>query len=387
MLKVAIIGCGKIADSHAEQLQHISGCEMVGVCDREELMAKQLYERFPIKAFFSNVEELLEKARPDVVHITTPPQSHFELGLLCLERGCHAYIEKPFTITATEARELIRVAQERNLKLTVGNDALFTPAAKYFRSLVREGYLGGDPVHMESYYCSELEDSYARSLLGDRRHWVRSLPGKLLHNIISHGVVRIAEFLKSDAPEVLAYGSISPLLQKLGEKEIVDELRAIVADKGRSTAYFTFSSQMRPSLHQFRIYGPKNGLVLDDDEQCVIKLQGRRYKSYAEKFIPPVGYAKQYLSNFARNLKLFLTRDFHMKAGMRNLITEFYGSITTGQPMPIAYRDIILTCQVMDDIFRQLPTPALPGESGPPSYGNDVVPRVIVAKQELVIPT
>src|SRR5216683_6054837 len=72
MLRVAIIGCGKIADSHAEQIQHIEDCEIVGVCDQEELMAKQLYERFPIKAFFSNVEELLEKARPDVVHITTP---------------------------------------------------------------------------------------------------------------------------------------------------------------------------------------------------------------------------------------------------------------------------------------------------------------------------
>ena len=51
MLKVGIVGCGKIADAHATQLQRISGCEIVGVCDREPLMAEQLYERFPMKAF------------------------------------------------------------------------------------------------------------------------------------------------------------------------------------------------------------------------------------------------------------------------------------------------------------------------------------------------
>ena len=49
MLKVAIVGCGKIADAHASQIQRIEGCEIVGVCDREPLMAKQLYERFPVK--------------------------------------------------------------------------------------------------------------------------------------------------------------------------------------------------------------------------------------------------------------------------------------------------------------------------------------------------
>jgi predicted dehydrogenase len=45
-LRVAIVGCGKIADAHAEQIRRIKGCEIVGVCDREELMARQLAERF-----------------------------------------------------------------------------------------------------------------------------------------------------------------------------------------------------------------------------------------------------------------------------------------------------------------------------------------------------
>ncbi len=83
------------------------------------------------------------------------------------------------------------------------------------RALVKSGYLGGPPVHMESYYCYDLGDpSYARALLGDKNHWVRRLPGKLLQNIISHGIARIAEFLTSDAPQVIAYGFVSPLLKR-----------------------------------------------------------------------------------------------------------------------------------------------------------------------------
>ena len=61
MLKVAIVGCGKIADSHAAQIQRIPGCEMVGACDREELMAKQLCERFPIEASYTDLNDLIAR--------------------------------------------------------------------------------------------------------------------------------------------------------------------------------------------------------------------------------------------------------------------------------------------------------------------------------------
>src|SRR5262245_53599420 len=122
MLRVAIVGCGRIADSHASQIQRIPGCEIVGACDREELMARQFVERFPVKAHFSDLTEMLERARPQVVHVTTPPDSHFALGRQCLLRGAHVYIEKPFTLNTAEAEELIALAAERNLKLTAGHD-------------------------------------------------------------------------------------------------------------------------------------------------------------------------------------------------------------------------------------------------------------------------
>lgn len=355
MLKVAIVGCGKIADAHASQIQRIPGCEIVGVCDREPLMAEQLYERFPVKGCFTDLSELMRRAQPDVVHITTPPESHFEIARFCLEHGRHVYVEKPFTLNAEEADQLVSLATEKKLKLTVGHNNQFSHVARRLRELVDAGYLGGTPIHMESYYGYDLSDpSYARALLTDSRHWVRRLPGRLLQNIISHGIARIAEFLIGDTPRVIAHGFLSPLLKGIGETEVVDELRVIISEDDRTTAYFTFSSQMRPSLHEFRIYGPKNGLILDQDHEILLRLRGAKFKSYADHFLPPVLFAKQHLANLRTNLASFLARDFHMEAGMKYLIDSFYRSIRDGSPVPIPYREILLTAKIMDAIFEEI---------------------------------
>ena len=327
----------------------------MGVCDQEELLARQLSDRFGAGACFTEPDRLLASARPDVVHITTPPQSHYALAKRCLEAGCHVYVEKPFTVSGEEARDLIALALEKNRKITVGHDHQFSHAARRMRQLIREGYLGGPPVHMESYYSYDLGDArYAKTFLGAKDHWVRALPGRLLHNIISHGLARIAEFLDDNDPHVIANGGVSPFLSRIHEGEIIDELRVIIRDRKGATAYFTFSSQMRPALHQFRIYGPRNGLVMDHEQQTLIKLPGKRYKSYLEKFIPPLHLAGQFLANEAISLRLFWKRDFHMKSGMKFLTESLYRSILEGTEPPIPYREILLTSRLMDLIFEEI---------------------------------
>jgi len=379
MLKVAIVGCGKIADAHALHIQQLEGCEIVGVCDREPLMASQLSERFQINRSFTDVAELVKETRPDVVHITTPPASHFEIARMCLELGCHVYVEKPFTVDADQAQQLVALAEVKGLKLTVGHNCQFSHATRRLRALVRDGYLGGLPVHMESYYSYNLGDAaYARALLGDRQHWVRRLPGKLLQNIISHGIARIAEFLTGDDVRVISHGFTSPLLKGIGEREIVDELRVIISDSEQTTAYFTFSSQMRPSLHEFRIFGPKNGLVLDQNHETVLRLRGTKLKSYADHFIPPVSFAKQHVSELLRNARLFLARDFHMDAGLKVLIESFYRSIREDAAVPIPYREILLTARIMDTIFDQLSNQS--GPSGSKVDLADQAQPVLIAK-------
>jgi len=169
MLKIAFVGCGKVADQHVQAVHRIPDCQIVAVCDRELLMAGQLAERAGIPQSFSDVQEMLRSSSPDVVHITTPPQSHFSLARKCLEYGSHVYLEKPFTITADEAESLIQLAQARGFKMTAGHNYQFTPEMLEMRRLVERGFLGGKPVHLESYWSYDLGDiSYVGPVLGNR---------------------------------------------------------------------------------------------------------------------------------------------------------------------------------------------------------------------------
>lgn len=355
MLKIAIVGCGKIADDHAWAIHLTDGVRITAVCDREELMAHQFAERFSVGQTFSDLPTLLREAKPDAVHITAPPQSHYPIALQCLNAGIHVYIEKPFTPEIDQAVELVRTAEQHGLILTVGHDRQFCNASQRMRALIRKGYLGGPPIHMESYYGYDLGyGSYAKALLGDQQHWVRKLPGRLLHNIISHGVARIAEYLSTESPEVIALGFSSPSLRRMGENQLIDELRVIIAEEQRTTAYFTVSSQARPLLNQFHVFGPSNGIIMDQQKQTLIRHTGRAYPSFAEQFIPPLNFAGQYMSNLTSNMSLFLRNRFHHKSGMRFLINEFYRSIRGETPPPIPYREILLTTRIMDSIFRQL---------------------------------
>ena len=175
---------------------------------------------------------------------------------------------------------------------------------------------------------------------------------------------------------MIARGFVSPFLKQMNENEIVDELRVIISEEVRRTAYFTFSSQMRPSIHQLRIYGPKNGLVLDQDHEILLKLRGRKFKSYADIFIPPAVFAKQHLGNLVTNVRLFLGGKLHGYSGTKYLIESFYNSIREDAPVPIPYREILLTSRIMDSIFEQLnasrsgePSPVL-SAGGTPGNGR-----------------
>jgi len=357
MIKVGIIGCGKMADQHVTQIQRIPNVKISAVCDREPLLAKDMSLRWNIKNYFIDVNEMLDTVKLDIVHITTPPQSHHPLAKICLESGCHVYVEKPFTMDTSEAEELIELCKKNKLKITAGHNAQFTHAMIRMRNLIQTGYLGGKPVHIESHYCYDFGgEGYAKSLLEDKNHWVRTLPGSLLQNIISHGISKIAEFLVGDNPDVLAYGFTSNFLKRLGEKDIRDEVRVIIKDEDSTTAYFTFSSQIQPVPHQLRLYGPKNSLIIDEDHQILIKVNNNNYKSYLRYFLPPFQFANQYLLNFSNNFIKFLKNDFHLHndAGLKTLIELFYKSVESDAPPPLSYREIILTSKIMDSIFSQV---------------------------------
>jgi predicted dehydrogenase len=355
MLRIAIVGCGKIADQHVQAIHRIPGCQIVAACDREPLMAGQLADRFDIPRRFADVTAMLRGTSPDVVHITTPPQSHYVLAKQCLDAGSHVYLEKPFTVTAAEAESLIAHALRRGVSITAGHNYQFTPEMLEMRRLAREGFLGGRPVHLESYWSYDLGDlSYVGPVLGNPQHWVRQLPGQLLHNIISHGIARLAEFLDDDVTELIASAHQSAQLRALGGQDVLDELRLLIRDRAGTTAFFCFSTQIKPGLNRFHVCGPANSITVDVTSGSVVRDVGGSYKSYLTFLAPPLNSAREHIANARRNAVDILRWRLHQDSGMNELIHRFYGSITSGGPVPIPYREISLTARIMDQVFAQI---------------------------------
>ena len=127
----------------------------------------------------------------------------------------------------------------------------------------------------------------------------------------------------------------------------------MIRDKSGTTASFCFSTQIK-GLNRLRVYGPSGSLTTDIITGSLVRNKSRSYKSYLTYFVPPLKNAHEYFKNARANMANFLTRQLYQDFGMKELIERFYNSIQKGNPLPIPYREIILTARIMDEIFAQI---------------------------------
>src|SRR5215469_14054190 len=135
-LKVALVGCGKVADQHVREIRKLRNALLMAVCDQEPLMAEQLAFRYNIARHYADFDRMLEETRPDVVHVNTPPQTHLRLSAKALDAGCHIFVEKPLAVDSTDAKYLIDYTERKNRKLTIGYTYYFDPVMIALRQIV-----------------------------------------------------------------------------------------------------------------------------------------------------------------------------------------------------------------------------------------------------------
>jgi predicted dehydrogenase len=356
-LRDALVGCGKIADGHVEVIQKLAGrARLVAVCDKELLIAEQLARRFGVRRHYDDFAQLLERERPDVVHVTTPPQTHLRIGEQAFGAGCHVYMEKPFALNHAEAVKLIAAAERARRKITVNYFNYFDPPALAMRDLIAQGAIG-TPIHVESFYGYDLSSPFAKALLADRAHWVHRLPGKLLHNVIDHMLNKVTEFVPDDDPCVDARGySLRPpptLHPDDQSGALDDELRVLIQGE-RTSGYATFSSHVRPAAQFVRVCGTRNTLRVDYVARTVTLETGALLPTAIGRLLLPFQHSLSLLREGGRNLLRFAASDFHYFAGLERLISLFYRSVEEESPVPISHRDILRVSLLMDRIFQQL---------------------------------
>jgi len=124
-MKIGVLGTGHLGKIHLKCIKEIKEFELVGFYDVNDSVATQVESEFNIKRY-NTIDELIEVS--EVVDIVTPTVSHFDCASKALKKSKHVFIEKPLTTTLEEAKGLMKIASEANVKVQVGHVERFNPA-------------------------------------------------------------------------------------------------------------------------------------------------------------------------------------------------------------------------------------------------------------------
>jgi len=183
MLKIGIIGVGHLGKFHLNNWLEIEDVTVVGFCDTDETNAKAVIDKYKIERF-NTFEELLDNC--DAVDIVAPTTQHYELCALALRKGKHVFVEKPLTNTMDEAKSLLKLAVESNLKFQVGHIERFNPAFIALKNYVLE------PMFIEVHRLSQFNP--------------RGTDVSVILDLMIHDIDIILQLVKSNVSYISANG-------------------------------------------------------------------------------------------------------------------------------------------------------------------------------------
>src|SRR5690242_12719630 len=248
--RVGIAGAGYVAAHHLRALRDLRFVEVVGITDLDETRARQLAARFKIPQVYPDLSKLAE-AKPDVIHVLTPPASHRALALEALSKGCHVFVEKPMAESVEECDEMIACAIDNKRVLSVNHSARFDPVVLQAADAVRRGVCG-DVMAVHFIRSSDYPPYAGGPLPAPYRQG--SYP---FRDLGVHGLYLLELFLgRIEDLRVTFYETgRDPLLT-------FDEWRAHV-ECARGTGYMYLSWNTRPIQNELFIHGTKAIIHVD----------------------------------------------------------------------------------------------------------------------------
>lgn len=196
MIKFALIGCGRIAQRHAEHIQNNG--QLVACCDIDFPKAEKMAQTYNAKAYQS-VEEMLLHTNADVVSICSPNGLHAEHSIAALRKGFHVLCEKPMAISVQDCGAMIQAAEKANKRLFAIKQNRFNPPVVAVKQAIEEGKLGNISSVQLSCFWNRNSDYYANSWKG-----TKDLDGGTLFTQFSH-FIDLIYWLIGDIKEVKAY--------------------------------------------------------------------------------------------------------------------------------------------------------------------------------------
>jgi len=141
MIKAAVIGVGAIGRNHARVYNELPDVDLVAVSDTDPENGAKVAANLNVP-FEQDYEAMMDNYKPDLVSISVPTVYHFEVASKAIERGINVLVEKPITATVEEGQELIEMARNAGVKLTVGHIERFNPALIELKKRLDNGDIG-----------------------------------------------------------------------------------------------------------------------------------------------------------------------------------------------------------------------------------------------------
>ncbi len=142
LVRFGVIGYGYWGPKVIRNLDLLEETQVVAICDKSAASRRKAEKVYSGVLVTEDPNELMRSPEIDAIAVITPVWTHYELAKAALENGKHIFVEKPFTSNSEQARELIALAAEKNLKIMVDHTFLFTAAVQKIKQLVDEGALG-----------------------------------------------------------------------------------------------------------------------------------------------------------------------------------------------------------------------------------------------------
>lgn len=265
-MRIAIIGCGYVANFYLRTIPLYPDLQLIGVMDQDEARAKSFSEYFSTSRFRS-LDEILDDPRVELVVNLTNPASHFAISKACLEAGKHVYSEKPLALSFSEAKQLIALAEQKNLLISSAPSRILAETGQTMWKALRDNAIG------QTYLTyAEMDDGLVHRM--QYKKWINELgtPWPYQNEFetgctVEHGgyVISLLTAFFGPVRTVTAFSSVC-IPDKLEDESSLnapDFSVACLKFFSGMVARITCSI-VAPADHSIRIFG-SNGILCTDD--------------------------------------------------------------------------------------------------------------------------
>lgn len=262
-VRVACVGTGYFSRFQYRAWKRLREVELVALCNRTRDKAEEFAAEFGVPRVFTDLETMLKVAKPDLLDIITPPETHLSAIRLAAAHGVDVICQKPFCATLGEARQALEIAEQAGISVTVHENFRFQPWHQAIRRFLAEGRLG--PVYQATFRLRPGDGQGPEAYL-ERQPYFQAMPRFLIHETAIH-LIDVFRSLFGDPIAVTA------LLRRLNPAIAGEDSGLFVLDMADGTRCIFDGNRLsdhaaqncRLTMGEFLIEGEKGVLILDGD--------------------------------------------------------------------------------------------------------------------------